>query len=89
MAEHHVRVMHGKEHMNPDATEYWHAFGGFIALGLMRLGTEEVISLLMSRLTRELRRLYGVAGARRCLQGYLDTLAEVATFDEPDETESE
>jgi hypothetical protein len=82
-----VRVPAAEHRMSAAATEYWHALGGFIVLARARLGDEQAMMVLVSRVSRELRRLYGIEGARKILAGYIETMAEAGQYDVKDDTE--
>jgi hypothetical protein len=70
-------------------TAIWDAFGAFIELSrhAVRLGALDddgaVFTVLLSRLSREMRREYGLEEAKAAFQGIADTMEQVAHYDNP------
>lgn len=65
----------------PGARELWKASEQMIAAACVELGDDMAFSVILSRVTRELRRRLGVDGAAQVLRQLADTMPDVAKFD--------
>jgi hypothetical protein len=66
----------------PDAVVLWRHTGTLIEVARINMPDRELLfSVLLSRVTRELRREYGDATAKAMLQGFVDTMAAAAEGD--------
>lgn len=69
--------------MSSAQTEVWNAFGMFIDLSRRGLRDDGALfSVLLSRLSRELRREYGLADAKAAFHGIADTMDKAAQHDD-------
>jgi hypothetical protein len=67
-----------------DAIVLWQHAGTLIEVARARMTDRELLfSVLLSRVTRELRREYGDAAAKAMLQGFVDTMDHAAQGDLP------
>jgi hypothetical protein len=64
-----------------DMTVLWHKIGVLIQVGIEHIGPSRTYSVLLSRVTREMRRELGTDGARAALQGFVDTMGQAAAGD--------
>jgi len=82
MTEHHeVYIPDDEYKADTDLRVFWLKLGTLIGVARQQLDVERLHGVLLSRLTRELRRDLGVEGAREVLQGYIDTMDEAAKGD--------
>jgi hypothetical protein len=76
-----VSVPDAEFRLPPAATEMWDAMGELISISQSTLGNDMAFSVLLSRLTRELRRLHGTDAATDVLRGLMATMTEAAQYD--------
>lgn len=62
-------------------TELWDSIGGLIALARHAVGDDMAFSIVLSRVSRELRRVAGTTNAKTIFQGMADTMEEAAEND--------
>lgn len=69
-----VRVeVPGQHYMGPTDQAAWEAVGALVGTLQRAIGSDMAFSLVLSRVTREMRRAYGTENAKAVLQGFLDT----------------
>jgi hypothetical protein len=69
--------------MSPAQAAVWDAFGAFIGMARRALPNDGgAYTVLLSRLSREMRREYGLEDAKAAFHGIADTMEEAAKFDE-------
>jgi hypothetical protein len=68
----------------PEALPYWEVTGLLITNTRVTLGNEMAFSIMLSRITRELRRAYGLQCAIETLRRFLDTMDEASRYDSQD-----
>jgi len=82
MTEHHEVYLAADDYeADTDMRVLWLKLGTLIGVARQHLDVERLHGVLLSRLTRELRRDLGVEGAREVLQGYIDTMEQAGKGD--------
>lgn len=76
----------GPEHRaTPEQQVVWDALGALISATRVMLNDDEAaFTVLLSRLSREMRRVYGLADAQAAFRGIADTMPAAAEFDVQD-----
>lgn len=62
---------------DPDTIILWQKTGAIIDLAMKHMARGMVFSVMLSRLTREVRWAYGEHTAKRLLQGFVDTTEDL------------
>jgi hypothetical protein len=76
-----VEVPPDSFHMDSRMAEMWTLTGWLINAARRDMTLDDVASVMLSRITRELRREHGTAEAKAVLQGLVDTMEQVAEGD--------
>jgi len=81
MPELDVYAPDGVYQADADMTALWEEVGALFEVAKQRLGFDVAISVILSRVTRELRREHGVDGAKETLRQYIETMAKASEGD--------
>ncbi len=68
--------------LGPVESAYWRTLGQILEVGRSTVGPRLTYSLVLSRVTNDLRKHYGLEAARVMLQSYVDTMAEASLYDD-------
>lgn len=66
---------------NEEMAACWHGTGGWFVLMQRQIGKEMAYSIMLSRISRELRRDYGLDEAKKVLRDVADTMDQVSEAD--------
>jgi hypothetical protein len=70
---------------DPEASSLWMGTGGWFHVVRKQLGDQMAFSVILSRVARDMRKVYGVEVTRQAFEGVAATMEEAAKNDLPDE----
>lgn len=70
---------------DPELAGLWLGTGGWFRVVRKQLGDEMAFSVILSRVARDMRKVYGIEVTRQAFEGAAATMEEAAKHDLPDE----
>lgn len=80
-----VKVPPGDYRADPEVSGLWMGTGGWFHVVRKQLGDDMAFSVILSRVARDMRKVYGIEAARQAFEGVAATMEEAAKNDLPDE----